>query len=69
MYGDEDEEWADTPEARMYRDKAREDERWAAYCKTRIDALWRDLPILGSPLIWVSPRWMQQKYKLRRWHP
>ena len=68
MYGDEDEEWADTPEARMYRDKAREDERWAAYCATRIDRLWRDLPILGSPTIEVAPGWAQVKYNMRRWH-
>ena len=67
MYGDEDEEWADTPEARMYRDKAREDERWAAYCATRIDRLWRDLPILGSPFIAVQPYAVQRRWHLKRW--
>lgn len=64
MYGDEDEpDWTNAPEFQMWADRA----RWEAYCEKRIALLWRDLPILGSPLIWVSPRWMQVKYHLKRW--
>ena len=58
------EAWMAGPEAQMHGAEA----RWQPYCHATIDRLWKDLPILGSPLIWVSPRWMQVKYQLRRWH-
>jgi hypothetical protein len=63
----DEQEWEETPEARMFRDQAAEDTRWAAYCASRIDGLWRELPKVYAPYPKL-PMWaVQHEWKLKRW--
>lgn len=63
MY-DDDPEWEETPEAKLYREAAEAERRWAAWCEVRVQGLLKNLPL---ERIYV-PTWRQQVFwKLKRW--